>query len=166
MIFTIGTSDRTAEQFFGELDRRGVWLMVDVRSRPYSRNAWASRRALEIEATRHGIVYAWSGAILGGLNAISTTSRDFEVAADTLLDATECGPVAIFCAEGDPARCHRSWKVGAHLLARHGFSAVNVLRSGGEEDIAATLARTRSADIPRCLADAVTSLLAGQGSLF
>lgn len=155
MLLTIGTSNRTRQDFFRELVRRDVWLMVDVRSKPYSRNPWANGRELEIEGVRHGIQYAWSGSILGGLNSIPTTDRAFRMAADTLLDTTDRGTVAIFCAEGDPAQCHRSYKVAAYLLMQHGFVSTNILRSGRDEDVRDTLSRTRGANVPDCLRDSV-----------
>lgn len=151
MLLTIGTSNRTREEFFQELVKREVWLMVDVRSKPYSRNLWASDRALELEGVRQGIQYAWSGSVLGGLNLIPTTARAFRIAAESLLDATDRGPVAIFCAEGDPAQCHRSYKVAAHLLVQHGFVTTNILRDGADEEVRDTLARTRRKDIPVCV---------------
>jgi len=106
------------------------------------------REAIEIECTRRGIVYGWSGGFLGGLNNIPTTDRRFEVCAEAVLDATDHGPVAVFCAEGDPAQCHRSWKVAAHLLVRFGVVTTNILRSGRDEDVRTTLARTHPFSVP------------------
>ena len=159
MLYTIGTSNRDGDDFFRQLDRRGVHQLVDVRSSPYSRSPWAGREALQIAATRHGIQYAWSGSLLGGRHPIPTTHRDYQIAADAVLDATDAGPVAIFCAEGDPAQCHRSWKVAAYLLVQHGVVASNILRNGQEEDVMDTLRRTRPVDVPACLRDDVRRII-------
>jgi uncharacterized protein (DUF488 family) len=165
MLFTIGTSNRTSAEFFWELDRRGIWLLVDVRSRPYSRNPWANGSALQVEATRHGIEYAWSGGVLGGLNSISTDDRGFQISAEALVDATDRGSVAIFCAEGDPSQCHRSYKIAAYLRVRQTFCAINILRNGSHESIEATLRRTKLSDVPACLRYAV-QLISGPDLLF
>jgi len=103
---------------------------------------------LEVRAPAEGIEYVWSGAILGGLSPLEVTDRAFQVPAVALADAAEDQNVAIFCAEGDPAACHRAYKVGAFLNLELGCSVTNILRSGREEAIADTLARTDERLLP------------------
>lgn len=166
MLFSIGTSNRTADEFFNELLRREVWLVVDVRSSPSSRVPWANRKALEASAARHGIEYAWRGSILGGRNVIETTHPDFQAEAATILDDLNRGSVAIFCAEGDPAHCHRSWKVAAHLFVKHCEPTVNILRDGSEEELTSTMVRTKPANVPPSLRGHLSVLTGGTPSLF
>lgn len=158
MLFTIGTSDRSQTEFFTELADRDVWLLIDVRSSPYSRQPWACRPTLERSAPTWGMEYSFSGQLLGGRNTISTFERDFKVCSDAILEASAQGPVAIFCAEGDPAFCHRSYKVGAYWLYEHGVMAENILRRGQVESVQSTLLRTPRRLIPPCI-EARRSLL-------
>lgn len=101
-----------------------------------------------------GMHYHWEGAALGGLNDIRSDNPAFLQALDRLLALEQEGPVAIFCAEADPAECHRSYKCGAALLVHRGIVAANILRDGREEPVTRTLLRTKSDYIPSCLRDA------------
>lgn len=152
-LYTVGSSNRSADQFFGELCSRTVKALIDVRSRPSSRLQHFRRAAIEPEAQRRGIDYSWRGELLGGLNDIRTDDVGFVEALYELARYADSHRVAIFCAEGDPANCHRSWKVAAALLVRHGIEAINILRDGSEERLTTTLLRTRPADIPAEIRD-------------
>ena len=70
--------------------------------------------------------------------------------------------IAIFCAEGDPAACHRTWDIGASLLVRYGVIARSILRDGREEDVTDTLRRVPPANISACIADQVSHALSGE----
>jgi hypothetical protein len=61
--------------------------------------------------------------------------------------------VATFCAEGDPAQCHRAYFVGALLLVRHGVVTRSILRDDREEDITRTLLRVDAKLIPEAIRD-------------
>lgn len=160
MLYTIGTSNRTAPEFIAELHRRGVTRLIDVRSSPSSRLPHFRGPVLARIAAASDIRYDWMGEVLGGRNDVPTTSPVYLKAADQLLTAAMREPTAIFCAEGDPAQCHRTWKVAAHLLLQHGLIARSILRSGADEDATATLDRTPHDSIPICLRKRVLSLLA------
>ena len=107
---------------------------------------------------QRGLTYHWLGDVFGGRNEIETTASEFQDGLETLTEMTQQGPIALFCAEGDPAICHRSYKIGAALLLR-GFSDVtNILRTGNDETIGVTLARTRRSLLPTCLKDRVLAI--------
>jgi uncharacterized protein (DUF488 family) len=141
MIFTIGYSNRTLPEFLGELRRRQITQIIDVRSSPWSRNAAFNATQIERWSQRAGMLYRQGGEILGGMNAIPTDDPRYVDALDDILDAAGRERIVIMCAEGDPAQCHRSWDVGASLLVHYGVIGVNILRNGTNEDMTDTLQR-------------------------
>lgn len=165
MIFTIGTSNRTLVEFLHELERRQITVLIDVRSSPYSRLRWFNRGQIEKWAEHQGRFYRFEGQILGGRSETPVDHPDYLAALDRILSGAGRENIAIFCAEGDPAACHRSWDVGASLLVRHGVIARSILRDGREEDITDTLRRVPLANISACIAGQVLSELFGDDRL-
>lgn len=163
VMFTIGTSNRSEAEFFDQLKARRVTKIVDVRSKPWSRLPQFRGSALTNAAPAHGIQYEWAGALLGGLNEIATDDPAFLVALDRLLQADSS--VAIFCAEGNPAECHRSYKCGAAALVHRGVDPINILRDGRDEHVSRTLLRTRGADIPPCIRATALKMAAEHGAI-
>lgn len=141
MIFTLGTSNRSLPEFLGELQIRSITQLIDVRSVPYSRLPWFNAPRIERWASRAGIMYRQEGKALGGASAESIGSDAYNAALQRIVDAALTEQIAIFCAEGAPEQCHRSYSVGAALLALLGVRSINILRDGTEEDILRTLSR-------------------------
>jgi uncharacterized protein (DUF488 family) len=141
VIYTIGYSNRTLPEFLDELQQRRITHLVDVRSSPWSRNHLFNASQIERWSTKAGIMYRRAGDVLGGRSDITVDSPEYVSALEQIVSASSREPVAIMCAEGDPAQCHRTWDVGANLLLRWGIVATSVLRDGREEEIIATLRR-------------------------
>jgi uncharacterized protein (DUF488 family) len=141
MIYTIGYSTRSLPEFLKELDQRGITHLVDVRSSPWSRNAPFNADQIERWSERASIMYRRSGDILGGTSDVPLDSPLYLSELERIVDTSCREPVAIMCAEGDPAQCHRTWDVGASLLIRWGVVARSILRNSREEDITVTLQR-------------------------
>jgi hypothetical protein len=114
-----------------------------------------NQRAIIAAVEREGLSYVWRGEVLGGRNSIETTDAQFLEAIQELYDFAESGPIGLFCAEGDPAICHRSYKIGAAISLHDGFSVVNILRDGGEELVVETLKRTRRSFFQPCIIEAL-----------
>lgn len=146
MIFTIGTSNRTLPEFLGELDRRSITQIIDVRSSPWSRNAVFNAPQIESWSENYGIMYRRAGDVLGGRADIALDDPRYLERLDRIIEIARRERLAIFCAEGDPAACHRSYDVGASLLIRYGIVARSICRDGREEDITDSLARVRPSD--------------------
>lgn len=142
MLFTIGTSNRSLCDFLFELRRRDITSIVDVRSSPYSRLGHFSRPAIERWAPAQGLLYRFEGGSLGGTSKLSLDSEAFLEALRRVHEASVRENVAIFCAEGDPAKCHRSYRVGRALAALFGSRPLNILRDGSDERVTETLQRT------------------------
>lgn len=145
IIFTIGHSTRTLEEFVGLLQTYGVRLVADVRTIPRSRhNPQFNQDSLSADLKESGIDYAWL-KVLGGLRHPNPDSQnkgwrnesfrgfadymqtpEFEGGIDELIKLAQAhGPVAIMCAEAVPWRCHRSLIADA-LLVR-GFRVEDIM---------------------------------------
>ena len=136
VIFTIGHSTRTIEEFLSILNAHGIKRLVDVRSIPKSRRVpqfnddalAASLREQGIEyvplkslggrrhAKKDSINTAWRNASFRGY-ADYMASNEFRDGISRLLDLACDKRTAIMCAEAVPWRCHRSL-VGDALLVR------------------------------------------------
>lgn len=142
-IFTLGTSNRSLREFLTELGQRNITQLIDVRSVPFSRLAWFSAPQIERWSEWAGVLYRQEGAILGGRSNIRRFDPRYDAALSSIAKAAQMEAVAIFCAEGDPANCHRSWSIGAVMLQKLRIDLVNILRDGTEELMSETLLRAR-----------------------
>ena len=135
-VFTIGHSTRPIAEFLRLLGAHGVETLVDVRTVPRSRyNPQFEGDALAASLAEAGIGYRHEAA-LGGLrrpahDSINTAWRNssfrgfadymqsaaFEAALTATAAFGQEQQVALMCAEGNPARCHRSLIADA-LIAR------------------------------------------------
>lgn len=160
MIFTIGTSDRTLAGFNYELSKRNIRHLIDVRSSPRSRFAHFNAGQMEAWCERAGTYYRWAGDVLGGRSEIDTDDARYTDALSLIVQAANREPVAIFCAEGDPRECHRSYEIAATLLVHFEFEAVNIRRDGSDQRVSETLALTKSNLIPASIRSAAMQRLA------
>jgi len=131
-ILTVGHSDRPWADFLALLEAMGAGGVADVRSFPASRRfPWFDGAALAHGLASEGIAYRPFGRALGGRRkprdrgahpALEPRWRPYAEHMETALfragmadllawAAAQSGPVALLCAERDPARCHR------HLIA-------------------------------------------------
>lgn len=143
MIYTIGYSNRSLPEFLHELTSRGVTQLWDVRSSPWSRNAPFNATQIANWSDRADIYYRQCGAILGGQSEIAVNDTAYCELLNQLTATAKRNNVAIMCAEGDPALCHRSWDIGASLFVNWQVSVTCILRDGTNEDIGTTLNRIR-----------------------
>lgn len=112
MIFSIGHSVLSTEQFLKMLQAHEIATLVDVRSRPFSSfNSQHNRPDLKRALEASGIRFVWEGRALGGLGNVSIRSDAFVEAMERVLQLQETGPVVLMCSEADPADCHRSQKL-------------------------------------------------------
>ena len=138
VIFTIGTSNRSLEEFVHLLQISGIEMVVDVRSFPTSRFHHFRRGALSQSLGEAGLGYSYLGKELGGYRKggyeAYMQSQDF-LRGRELLErmATRCR-YAILCAERLPQRCHRRF-IGRSLEER-GWKIVHIIDEGkaGEGD--------------------------------
>jgi uncharacterized protein (DUF488 family) len=151
VVWTIGHSTRSIDEFVALLAENGVRGVVDVRTMPRSRH---TPQFNEDEFGRslgeHGVAYRHLAA-LGGLRhttkaSVNTGWRNtsfrgyadymqtsaFAAGLDELIGIARETPTAIMCAEAVPWRCHRSL-VGDALLVRD-IRVVDIMGPGSARE--------------------------------
>jgi uncharacterized protein (DUF488 family) len=146
MLFTIGHSNRSFEEFAAVLKAHGIEVLADIRTVPKSRhNPQFNREALAAALPREGIAYlhmpdlgglrhprkdsingAWRNDSFRGY-ADHMQTDEFAAAVERLLSEAATRRTAIMCAESVPWRCHRSLVADAAVArgveVRHIMSA-------------------------------------------
>lgn len=144
ILYTIGHSTHSIEEFIALLQAHKICHLVDVRSIPKSRHVpqfnsdalATSLHAANIDYThlkalggrRHSrkdsINTGWRNGSFRGYADYMATPQ-FAEGLDALVEIARATPTAIMCAEAVPWRCHRSLVADA-LLVR-GIAAVEIL---------------------------------------
>jgi uncharacterized protein (DUF488 family) len=129
VIYTIGTSTRSEEEFFSLLIKWDIRLLVDVRRFPKSRFPHFCRDALAVKASQSGMRYVHLGDELGGYRKGGydeyTRTEGFKKGLARLIAEGEKEPAAILCAERFPWRCHRRF-IARELVAL-GWQVVHII---------------------------------------
>lgn len=144
-IFTVGHSNKPVELLIAKLKAFQIRVLVDVRRYPSSkRYPQYNRPALAVSLQLQGIAYIHeidlgghrepkAGSPNGGLRnpgfqgyADHMATGDFRLAFERIKSAAKKVPLAIMCAEADPAHCHRLFLSDALTLG--GFEVVHVLK--------------------------------------
>jgi uncharacterized protein (DUF488 family) len=126
------------------LRRHGIEVLVDIRSRPYSRHApQFNAAAIEATLSGNGIRYLFLGRELGGRPvevtyydtkgrvdyALVERSRPFLDGIKSVEREIQSNRISLLCSEEDPARCHRRLLVGRALEER-GFTLRHIRGDG------------------------------------
>jgi uncharacterized protein (DUF488 family) len=102
MMFSIGYAGMATNQELVEvMNAYQIECVVDVRSRPTSRNAAFRGPALQKALEANNISYWWAGERLGGLKPIE------ESAIRDLADWEHGRRACLLCLEKNPRDCHR-----------------------------------------------------------
>ncbi len=140
LLYTIGHSNRSFDEFAGILIAHGVKQVADVRTIPRSRhNPQFNAEALERDLAERSIGYRhfpdlgglrkpradspntyWRNASFRGYADYMATDR-FRQAIDALVEYGSAAPTAIMCAEAVWWRCHRSL-IADFLVALRGVA--------------------------------------------
>ena len=121
-LFTIGHSNKKVGELIDKLKANGIDILVDVRSRPYSRfNPQFNREFLKLDLQNAGIEYIWRGANLGGLDQ----NVNWDEAIDELIRLTDENSrfshrVCVMCSESEPSKCHRHSTIEPAFIAKGG----------------------------------------------
>jgi uncharacterized protein (DUF488 family) len=126
------------------LKGHGIEVLVDTRSRPYSRHApHFNAKDIEAALSGDGIGYLFLGRELGGRPAgeefydaegrvdyaLVERSRPFLDGIHRLEKEIRARKVALLCSEEDPAGCHRRLLVG-RILSGRGISVRHIRGDG------------------------------------
>ena len=128
-IYSLGTSDRTLEQFLNLLRSLDVELVVDVRRFPGSRFQHFKREELARLLDEEGFGYIYLGQELGGYRSGGYQSyletEEFKRGLDRLEQLAQGRRVVVVCAESLPWRCHRRF-IGWEL-ERNGWQVIHII---------------------------------------
>lgn len=132
MIYTVGHSTHSIQDFLKLLKLRGITAIADVRSAPYSRfQPQFNREALTKSLKESGIEYVFVGDSIGGRSTNDDdyengrvvysrlkSSDNFETGLQRVLVGSEKYNLALMCSEKEPIECHRTLLVGQALFER------------------------------------------------
>jgi uncharacterized protein (DUF488 family) len=164
VIFTIGHSTHSLEEFLALLHRHGITAVADVRSQPYGRLEHFHRENLSADLQAAGIQYVFLGQQLGARREEQECYEDgtavyerigklpaFRGGLLRLCRGAEKHRLAIMCAEKEPLDCHRTILICRHLRDC-GFAIMHVLADGNLEEHTSTEKRlVRQMGITRTL---------------
>jgi uncharacterized protein (DUF488 family) len=143
VIYTIGHSTHSWEDFLKLLAAHDIEVVADVRSKPYSRfNPQFNRDALASGLEEAGRRYLFLGKELGGkpqdpdrpladelVWEYIRSRPQFKEGLTKLLGEARHAKVCLLCAEADPARCHRGQLLAPELEAQ-GVEVRHILADG------------------------------------
>ena len=112
LIYTLGTSTRSPDEFFSILESYAIQTIVDVRRFPKSKRfPHFNRENLETSAREQGIAYHWLGEELGGYRKggyeIYKQEAAFQDGLKRLEEVARKSLTVFICAERLPWKCHR-----------------------------------------------------------
>jgi uncharacterized protein (DUF488 family) len=129
IIYTVGTSNRSIQEFLEVLKTFGIQRVVDVRRFPVSRFDHFTRENVSLELEQAGLEYDFFGDRLGGYRSGGYKDyievEAFQEALSKVERLGEKEAVAVVCAEKLPWRCHRRF-IGAALQER-GWKVIHIL---------------------------------------
>jgi uncharacterized protein (DUF488 family) len=147
-IFTIGHSNHSLETFIDLLKSHKIDVLVDARSKPFSRFLPQFNKVeLEKSVKAGGIKHLFLGKELGGrpessefydaegfvLYSRIAESPLFLEGIERLITGITTYRVALMCGEENPANCHRRLLVG-RVLAKRGVSVRHIRGDGTVQD--------------------------------
>ncbi len=167
LLYTIGHSNHSIDEFVRLLHENGVKVLVDVRSTPLSRYVpQFNRDNLKSVMPEHHIHYVFAGKYLGGRPSDPTCYKNRKLPTDgadflhevdypevmkrdwfirgvqRLLELADEQTTVIMCSEEDPALCHRHHLVAKYVIANHPEVTVRHIRGDGTVFNASSLHNT------------------------
>lgn len=130
VIYTVGTSTRSREEFLALLRGHGIRAVLDVRRFPTSqRYPHFSRACLASWLAGCGIAYHYLGDVLGGYRRggyeAYTATPAFGQGLQQVMVLAARVPAAVVCCERLPWKCHRRFI--ARRLAALGWLVIHIL---------------------------------------
>ena len=143
IVYTIGYSLHSFEEFVVLLNQHGISAVCDVRSKPYSRmNPQFNRENLKLALRENDIAYVFLGRELGARSEDPSCyvhgkvqydrlakSPLFQNGIDRVSEGMQDFRLALMCAEKDPLTCHRTILI-ARQLVKLGVRVEHILYDG------------------------------------
>ena len=131
-VFTIGTSERSFEEFLSLLRLHKIQAVADVRRFPTSRLKHFKKEAFQGLLEAEGIEYFYLGKELGGFRQggyqAYMESEEFQEGIGRLEEISSRLNTVIVCAERFPWKCHRRFI--AQALESKGWEVIHILDEG------------------------------------
>jgi len=131
-VWTIGHSNRSADNFLELLNEHGIRVLVDVRSFPTSKIEHFKKEQMERWLPEDGISYVWLGKELGGYRRCGykrhMRTKLFRQGTKQLLEIAKTKRSCAMCMEVNPKYCHRRF-ISAHL-ERKGVQVIHIVEKG------------------------------------
>jgi uncharacterized protein (DUF488 family) len=144
ILYTVGHSNHSYAHFRELLRDHGIEILVDVRSKPYSRYVPHFRKAsLEKSLLADGIGYLFLGDTIGGMPKSDefydaegrvlygryAESSEFQAGMRELEQQLKSHRCAVMCGEEDPTLCHRRVLIGT-VLKEKGIELRHIRKDG------------------------------------
>jgi uncharacterized protein (DUF488 family) len=132
VIYTLGTSTRTLDEFIELFREHEIEAVVDIRSFPTSRFPHFIKEPIKKAFESEGIHYHYLGKELGGfrkggyLAYMETDS--FKKGLERLEEIGIEKKTAFFCSERFPWKCHRRYV--AERLSQRGWKVIHIIEKG------------------------------------
>lgn len=120
-VYTVGYQGITLKQLLDIMKRHDIQMLVDVRTKPYSRQPEFCRASLEKAL---GPRYHYEGDRLGGKTGARTLFYTEGLA--WLRQASAAYDILLLCMETDPDKCHRKKWISADLKRQFGMDVVHL----------------------------------------
>ncbi len=130
VIYTLGHSNRSLNDFLHILMRYQIANLVDIRRFPTSRKyPYFNKDYLSSVLFKHGFKYYWLGNELGGYREGGylkfMEKPEFKQGIRKLLRISLSNPTAIMCSEKFWFRCHRRFI--SDLLVKMGYRVIHII---------------------------------------
>lgn len=122
MIFTIGYSNKSIQVFIEKLLENKIDLVVDVRSKPYSRNPQFNKDNFKEYLNNNNIEYLFKGNCLGGLGI----NYNFNESIKKVIKLSKKQNLALVCVEKNPKNCHR-YQILTPEIEKNGYEVSHIL---------------------------------------
>jgi len=118
ILWTVGHSNRSKENFLELLKEHKIQVIADIRRFPTSKIEHFKKEKLEKWLSENSIEYVWLGRELGGYRKGGykrhMRTKLFRKGIEKLLETAKEKRTCIMCMEANPKYCHRRF-VSAHL---------------------------------------------------
>jgi uncharacterized protein (DUF488 family) len=132
LIYSLGTSNRTFDEFLDLFKEHEIEVGVDIRSFPTSRFPHFIKESLQRTLESQGIVYHYLGRELGGFRKggylAHMETESFQKGLERLEEIGRERKSVFFCSEKFPWKCHRRWVAGK--LIQKGWKVIHIIEKG------------------------------------
>jgi len=131
VLYTLGHSNRSIEEFVGLLKKYGIKTLVDVRSKPYSKyNPHFNRDIFAKSLADNGVKYYWAGKFLGGFFDGGLDNKQFLQKINKVLDLSRESTTVMMCSEAQPEKCHRAYRLTRWIHANTIITLNHIVTKG------------------------------------